>query len=1054
MRDNIKKAIARVHCGGKNGTAFLISATQLLTAYHVVQRYDDGTPISLEFLFPDERGKRSARLLNKRESAESGIDMALLELDSPIEDTEPLNLSAVNLEYGVPWKAFGFPSTKYTTGEIFLGEVSQLVEQHESKYDTDLSCHKPNITDKDYVVGGASGSPIFVNNEVVAVLSDKMPGGTLGAVSMVLARDLLTEYNITFNDKVHSEYSTLNTELAKMLAVYKLRVAWFLENHLKPPFESKINSEMLKRAVFNHFYETPTWKKNVINHVSLLSREFRNDPIEREKGNIRKLQDLCDLVVPYEQFQLSMLEEIRSILSELPDETSTLKFKQLLYELNRLLKNRYDKVLLITGESGSGKTHLLKTIISSYKTDEGMEEFSLRIPINTNVIKERGLEDSIINSINYFLNSGFVDINEFDSYVNELVKKGTILSISIIINDLQSICISNPKFYYRLKGVITEYTKYDWINWCITINELDLYLILDSSDFLERYCVQNNNENGRMDFFVSMNQLNSELKVCHKILNDYGINTEVMELFPENANNIQMLLQNPLISHVYGNTVDENEKELHNLCYFDFIKRYSEIKKREMIAISERDLPFQEQEVQIDNDIDKVVRFLINNKKLTYLEREFNELFEGLDQCYYELRSVHLISKMIVEKNDVFEHRKDIIVNFVFKLYWAYKILLGLSLADWSQYSVWRGSFNGLKDELLLYAILYLDYGFEKNEEILSKEVTSVLNSEDEKDLLFFVSIKTSFRCQNMIFDKLFEMETLALSKRETFGLMYFLMHNKSTITKKCKVLVRYLNYISKYELGAYLENVCEKMFGSISNITKLKKCISEFIDTTDISISQRIARIAANNFVRITVNEEKYDLKEMLQEHLVSFLCNNQGKITEALERNKGRMKDSTFIEYFLRYLFRVIIEINDNKFLLHEILLNENLYFLDTGTTRFKPTKLNIPIAHILRGSSAITYGGYYKHINYSMKRQFKNQYIDCMSALMRSGLPRQRVLAYHFISNTVFDHQDPNSIVDIEFIPHLMEIYKDDRINWFVKERKDFFARNINAYYPEDL
>jgi len=183
MNDKFKKATAHVLCGGKFGTAFLISPSHVITAYHVVHRFVEGSPIYLEFPFLDEAGDRSAKLLNVREEIDKGIDLAILELDKPLKEIEPLKLFAEELTHDLPWKAFGFPSTKDTPGEIFKGEVSMFVKQHLSLYDLALNCITPDITDEKYFVFGASGSALIVDEEVVAVLTKKMPGGTLGAVA-------------------------------------------------------------------------------------------------------------------------------------------------------------------------------------------------------------------------------------------------------------------------------------------------------------------------------------------------------------------------------------------------------------------------------------------------------------------------------------------------------------------------------------------------------------------------------------------------------------------------------------------------------------------------------------------------------------------------------------------------------------------------------------------------------------------------------------------------------------------------------------------------------
>lgn len=1047
MDSKFKKAIAHVSCGGNFGTAFLISSIRAVTAYHVVERFIEGHDITLEFTFPYKKGNRIAQLINARNHNDER-DLAILEFSEPIEEIEPLQLTAKQLIFGDPWIAIGYPTVKDSTSQIFVGDVAQFVVQHISKYDLDLYCTKPTITDPKFKLGGASGSPIIVEDEVVALISDKLPGGTLGAVSIKCVRDLLAMHKIDFKDRINEITESTENEYRKMLEMYSIKINYFLEKNMIVPFYSEINGDLIKDNIFNIFFEKSTWKSKIIDHVSFLSREFRNDPLERERGFIRKLQDLCDKYLSYEEFKLSMIKLLDSILREIPEDRSTRSLSPLLIEFYSLLNNRFNKVLIITGESGTGKTHVLRTILSTYQIEMGLEHFSIRIPIEVNNIKEVGVRNAVINNLNNYFNSNFEYISDMHSFVIDLEKKGIIFKITFVIDDLHVLINSSAKHYIDLKQIIMNYTQFDWINWCFSLNELDLYLILENNGFLESYCVSNKYDNDALNLFVNMNQLNEEKQVCYQILTDNGIDTEAIKRFPKNANNIQMLLKNPLISHVYASTVNEDELELHNICYFNFIKRYTDIKKKQMMKCSERDISVVEQEVQIDNDIEQIVKSIIRKEKLTYLEKESVPLFQGFEDCYFELRSVHLISKKIVEIEDLFERRKEIFIKFDFNLYWAYKIILDFRKSNnWSEFSKWRSSFKDLKNELLIYEFLYLDTDYEKNIETLSNEISHVLNSEDEKGLLFFVAVKTSFTCQGIIFNNVLEKEDMVLNKQETFGLLYFLMHTNTKIHQKFAILSRHLNEISKYELESYLESVCKKLFSKLESPPAIKKCVSELISCEDARINRTIGKIAAENFVRILEDQLQNDIEKIIDEHLVTFLCNHVDPIKSSLPEDH---KNPSFIECFLRSLFRLLIEKNEsNRFYLHEILLGENYYFMEKGNEKHKPNEINKTVSHLLRSSSAVVYGSLYKYLHHSKKRNFKEQYIKYITNLLESGFAGQRILAYHFISNTLFDFEDPREIVDIEFIPFLHTIYEDQRLIKFCRIRRHFFERNINAY-----
>ncbi|WP_406866999.1 trypsin-like serine protease (plasmid) [Priestia megaterium] len=1034
MDDKFKKATARITCGGKFGTAFLIDSSHAITAYHVVKRSVKGCPINLVFPLLGESGDRSAQLLNTRDKFNTGIDFAILQLDEPIENIETFQLTAKELTSELSWSAYGLPSTREITGgQSFKGDVSMSVKQHISQYDIDLDCIKPVIIDPKYVVSGASGSAVMVDDEVVAILSHRMPGGSLGAVSIKIARDLLNEYNIPFKDDTKSE-------LDKILEMYSIKIKDYLKNNMNLPFESKLDNDLINNSYFNGFFDMSTWRSTIINQISMISKEANSNRIVREK--VKELHDICQFDLSYEEFKTTMREKNDWILREIPDDETTKDIRPLLSELNSLLNKRYNKVLMLTGESGSGKTHLLKTILSSNKIQKGLGNYSIRIPINVNDIEEKGFEEELISRLNHFLATNFSDITDINEFITNHEKKGIKFRVIFIIDNLHILFNSNAKIYNDIKKTIKSYTKNDWISWCISINELDQYLIMDNSNFLKEYCFSNTSENDALNLFVNMSSVNNKNGVCYKILNNHGIGANIIDELPDNTdiniiNNIKMLMQNPLICHVYVKTVSNHEKEFYNICYFDFIKRYSEVKKTEMKEHSKRNLSSNEKDADIDDDINKVVDLLIKNKKLTYLKKETDQLFPS-NECYEELLSVHLVSKRFRQIQDPLGERTTALIDFVFPLYWGFKILFYFRMDDnWAEFSSLRKSFPDLENELFTYELLYLDMDIENNIKILTEEILHSLESYHGKELLFFVAVKTSVKCRGIIFNELLEREKLFLNKKETFGLLYFLLHINARVDKKCEILGRNLDRISKYELGVYLESLCKKMFSELKDLEKLKRCISEFICSGNTEISSTIGEIAAKNFARLV---DGFPLEDVIDIHLINFLSNNLEKINETKNKQSG----FTYIDYFLRFLFRILIEnSNDDRFLLHKILLNKNLYYLDEEEgEKFKP------IAHILRSNSAIAYGSYYKQLSPDKKKIFKGLYIKCIENLLKSDLTSDRKLAFHFISNTLRNPEDQNLSLENEFIPLLNTIYEDERLNEFNEGRKCFYERNINT------
>lgn len=225
MDNSFKDAIGKVRCGHKDGSLFLLSSTLALTALHVLDdAVNSHSQIQVEFPVLKGAGCINAKIVFPYSTDKSNLpDIALLELSKPILDIEPLKLARMELTEGAEWLSFGYPFTREETGQLFKGTVAQgIVKSDTYQYDIDLFCSDPNLSDIDYSATGASGSPILIGGYVVGVLTDVMPGATIGVVTITHCQSILEKNGVNILELGYLPKYIYDIEILKEYTKFEL----------------------------------------------------------------------------------------------------------------------------------------------------------------------------------------------------------------------------------------------------------------------------------------------------------------------------------------------------------------------------------------------------------------------------------------------------------------------------------------------------------------------------------------------------------------------------------------------------------------------------------------------------------------------------------------------------------------------------------------------------------------------------------------------------------------------------------------------------------------
>lgn len=200
MVERIENITARVQCGdenGKIGTAFLITPSIAMTAYHVVK--DNPDHILLTFKTGCDINATIHELIEEKHKC---LDVVLLELDKPIDNVSLVDLCCADIHPGDKWISRGFPSGK-EGGENLFGQDKVVQQVHSTlkngKYNIELN------HDKKYdSYAGVSGAPLVISQTIVGIINSELNQNgksiELNALSINYFDDLMQGANVIINE--------------------------------------------------------------------------------------------------------------------------------------------------------------------------------------------------------------------------------------------------------------------------------------------------------------------------------------------------------------------------------------------------------------------------------------------------------------------------------------------------------------------------------------------------------------------------------------------------------------------------------------------------------------------------------------------------------------------------------------------------------------------------------------------------------------------------------------------------------------------------------------
>lgn len=197
--EEVKLATCQVIGTGEAGTGWLISADQVLSAYHCLgEAVAQGTGVEVSFGVGPSAVKHQAVL----EVFDADLDVCVLRLPAPTE-AAPVPLAIRAPRPGTRWNAFGYPVAKLQIGQVLVGTVQQALSELANGIDLDLSVSSETALSD---CRGMSGAALMTADGCQGLLRVSVDN-SLGAVSMAVLRGFLSDNNL-LPDEGESEDET------------------------------------------------------------------------------------------------------------------------------------------------------------------------------------------------------------------------------------------------------------------------------------------------------------------------------------------------------------------------------------------------------------------------------------------------------------------------------------------------------------------------------------------------------------------------------------------------------------------------------------------------------------------------------------------------------------------------------------------------------------------------------------------------------------------------------------------------------------------------------
>jgi uncharacterized protein YlzI (FlbEa/FlbD family) len=223
---NLNEIVFRVICGEESsGTAFLISESLALTAFHVIEEHKDN-----EIIISNGRKEickaKLSEIINKNYEHYKKIDIALLELNTAIPYEGKIDfVEYTTIPEGIKWRSRGFPASKIA-GDNILENDGAFITQQLSVLRNDRIDIELQHSQKLIKYCGYSGAPLVIENSIVGILLSEL-------IENGVSKELNAQSVKNFSELLNNQRVSIQKSISPRVRKDKLLLCKYSQDALK-----------------------------------------------------------------------------------------------------------------------------------------------------------------------------------------------------------------------------------------------------------------------------------------------------------------------------------------------------------------------------------------------------------------------------------------------------------------------------------------------------------------------------------------------------------------------------------------------------------------------------------------------------------------------------------------------------------------------------------------------------------------------------------------------------------------------------------------------------